>query len=108
MPVDDRELRLVCTAMLLSVAVSVSLALGLSVLCMLLAAALLLAVARLWACARRPDPWRTFERALVELGVVVAEAPDPDVPVHRLPRPHLRLGGHRQPCQQPTTHRNPW
>ena len=48
--------------MLLSVAVSVSLALGLSVLCMLLAAALLLAVARLWACARRPDPWRTFER----------------------------------------------
>jgi len=106
-PVDDRELRLVCTAMLLSVAVSASLAVGLSVLCMLLAAAMLLAVASLWTCARRPDPWRQFERALIELGVVVAEQPDLDVPVHRLPRPHLDLGGHRQPCQQPTTHRNP-
>ena len=101
MPVDDRELRLVCAAMLLVFALSASLAFSGPVLGVPLAAALLFVGAQLLRCARRPDPWRTFELGLAELGVVVAEAPDADVSVGRAPRSHLPPAGHRRCRPQP-------
>ena len=101
MPVGNRELRLVCTAMLLSVGLSASMAFRSPVLGMPLAAALLFVGAQLLGCARRPDPWRTFEQALAELGVVVAEVPDADVATNRAPR--LHPAGHRRRRPQPGT-----
>ena len=101
MPVDDRELRLVCAAMLLVIALSASLAFGGPLLDVPLATALLFVGAQLLGCARRPDPWRTFEQALAELGVVVAEAPDADVSLGRASRSRLHPAGHRRRRSQP-------
>ena len=89
MPVDDRELHLVCAAMLRVIALSASLALGPALLGVPLTAALLIVGAQLLGCARRPDPWRAFELELAELGVIVA-----DVSVGRAPRSHLPPAGH--------------
>ena len=89
MPIDDRELHLVCAAMLLVIAVSASLAIGPALLSVPLTAALLIVGAQLLGCARRPDPWRTFELELAELGVVVAETPDVEVLVGPTPRSPL-------------------
>lgn len=94
MPVDDRELHLVCAVMLLVIALSASLALGPALLCGPLTAALLIVSAQLLGRARRPDPWRTFELALAELGVVVADAPDVEIAVGQAPRSHLPPAGH--------------
>ncbi len=94
MPVDDRELHLVCAAMLLVIALSVSLALGPALLCAPLTAALLIVGAQLLGCARRPDPWRAFELALADLGVVVAEEPAVEVSGGHASRSHLPPAGH--------------
>ena len=94
MPVDDRELHLVCAVMLLVVALFASLALGPALLCVPFAAALLIVSAQLLRRARRADPWRAFELELAELGVVVAETPDGEVSVGPTPRSHLPPAGH--------------
>ncbi len=94
MPVDDRELHLVCAAMLLVIALSASLAMGPALLSVALTAALLIVSAQLLGCARRPDPWRAFELELAELGVVVAETPDGEVSVAPPPRSYLPPAGH--------------
>lgn len=94
MPIDDRELHLVCAVMLGVIALSASLALGPALLCVPLTAGLLIVGAQLLERARRPDPWQRFELALAGLRVVVAEAPDVEISVGHAPRSHLPPAGH--------------
>lgn len=101
MPVDDRELHLVCAAILIVIALSASLALGSPLLGVPLAAALLFVGAQLVGCARRPDPCGTFEQALTELGFVVAEAPDADVSFGRAPPSRRHPAGLRRRHPRP-------
>ena len=94
MRIDDRELHLVCAAMLLVIALSALLAIGPALLSVPLTAVLLIVGAQLLGCARRPDPWRAFELELAELGVDVAETPDVEIPVGDAPRSHVPPAGH--------------